>query len=544
VAESLQKFFEMLPSRVPAENLIGMKNSYLFDIKKVGSWLVAVDEGAMTVKEGDGEADLRIAMAEDVFRKLISGEQNAMRGVMTGKIRLKGNIAASSKLQKIFGGPDGEGDEAAAPAGADAGAATAKTREDLRRALGGRSGGDGTALLEELLAEDVVWHGAAGGDARGKPQVIERWAGGPRVEVGDDVYVDGIHAVVFADISSEGSSGSLRQAIVLHLDENGKITELWGVPSDTAIADALANGRPVPEHPVLAAFLGAQLARQRGEFDPADVAALEGFFQPDVTWHMGGRTGWAQDKKGLDQVVATFKALKQATGGTFAVEIHELFVDDAHAVGRSHLTADRPEHPDKHMDVEEVSLFHLRSGKVTEFWGIPLDEAERDAFWMDDRTPEDLLEEVKTALGLPALLTSKGTGGAISMLEVHLPPGALLAPVHTHFNQDEASYVLEGELCFYLGGEVTRHGAGEFAFKPKGIPHTIFNDSDTPASFIELCWPGGLDDYLEEMAVALSGGGPPDMDRISAIAAKYGIESYFDTIGELYESYGVHQIGM
>jgi hypothetical protein len=130
------------------------------------------------------------------------------------------------------------------------------------------------------------------------------------------------------------------------------------------------------------------------------------------------------------------------------------------------------------------------------------------------------------------------------MLHVHLPAGALLAPVHIHINQDEASYVLEGELCFYLGGEVTRHKAGDFAFKPKGVPHTIFNDSDEPASFLELCWPGGLDEYLEDMAVAMSRGGPPDIDEISAIVAKHGIESDFGSIGELYEKYGVRQLGM
>jgi len=61
------------------------------------------EDGTLTVTEGDGEADVRIGMSEDIFQKLVAGEQNPMRAVMTGKIRVKGNMGAASKLQKILG---------------------------------------------------------------------------------------------------------------------------------------------------------------------------------------------------------------------------------------------------------------------------------------------------------------------------------------------------------------------------------------------------------------------------------------------------------
>jgi putative sterol carrier protein len=103
MAESVQEYFETLPSRVPPENTAGMTNSYLFEIKDVGTWLVDVNDGTVTVKEGEAEADVRIGMSEEVFQKLVAGEQNPMRAVMTGKIRVKGNMGAASKLQKILG---------------------------------------------------------------------------------------------------------------------------------------------------------------------------------------------------------------------------------------------------------------------------------------------------------------------------------------------------------------------------------------------------------------------------------------------------------
>jgi putative sterol carrier protein len=99
----VREFFETLPSRVTAENAAGISNSYLFEIKEVGTWLVDVNDGKVTVTEGEAEADVRIGMSEEIFQKLITGEQNPMRGVMTGKIKVKGNMGAASKLGKILG---------------------------------------------------------------------------------------------------------------------------------------------------------------------------------------------------------------------------------------------------------------------------------------------------------------------------------------------------------------------------------------------------------------------------------------------------------
>jgi quercetin dioxygenase-like cupin family protein/ketosteroid isomerase-like protein len=428
----------------------------------------------------------------------------------------------------------------------------------FRRALNARreaaTSDDDVALLDGLFADDIVWHGAASGsgEAKGKADVIGLWnafakagEGTPTIDVAD-VYADGEHAAALLELSVDGV-GQVRQANIFHMNSEGKVAELWGLPPDRAIVEATAKGEPVPEHPNVATFLAAEEARQRSEFGPDDTATIRRFLADSVVWHMGGQSEFAKapPTNTIDEVISKFKMFKQATGGTLFFDIHEVYADDTHAASFVTLTADHPDHSDRHMNVKEVNIFHLDSdGRAYEFWGIPTDEAERDAFWADDRTAEERLEAAKTALGLPALLTSRGTGGAISMLEVHLPPGKLLAPVHTHIDQDEASYILEGELSFYLDGDVHRFKAGQFAFKPKGVPHTIFNDTDAPARFIEFCWPGGLDDYLEDMAQVLSSGGPPDFKRIAEIAAKHGIESDFATIGQLGEKYGVRQIGM
>ena len=101
--ESVKEFFETLPQKVPPERAAGVTNSYLFEIADVGTWLVDVKEGHVTVTEGAAEADVRIGMNEEIFRKLVAGEQNPMRGVMTGKIKVKGDMGAATKLGKILG---------------------------------------------------------------------------------------------------------------------------------------------------------------------------------------------------------------------------------------------------------------------------------------------------------------------------------------------------------------------------------------------------------------------------------------------------------
>jgi len=37
-----------------------------------------------------------------VFEKIVSGEQNATTAYMTGKLKIKGDMGAAMKLQKLF----------------------------------------------------------------------------------------------------------------------------------------------------------------------------------------------------------------------------------------------------------------------------------------------------------------------------------------------------------------------------------------------------------------------------------------------------------
>ncbi|HET7568227.1 MAG TPA: SCP2 sterol-binding domain-containing protein [Gaiellaceae bacterium] len=102
MAESVQDFFANLPSRADASKTAGMTNSYVFDIEGAGAWTVSVDDGAVSVSEGAGDADATISTSQEVFEKIIAGEQNPTSAYMTGKLKIKGDMGAAMKLQKLF----------------------------------------------------------------------------------------------------------------------------------------------------------------------------------------------------------------------------------------------------------------------------------------------------------------------------------------------------------------------------------------------------------------------------------------------------------
>lgn len=97
-----KEFFDSLESRADASKLAGMTNSYLFDIEGEGQWLVTVADGAIDVTEGGGDADATIETSAETFDKIVAGEQNPTTAYMTGKLKIKGDMGAAMKLQKLF----------------------------------------------------------------------------------------------------------------------------------------------------------------------------------------------------------------------------------------------------------------------------------------------------------------------------------------------------------------------------------------------------------------------------------------------------------
>src|SRR2546423_6492313 len=98
----VKAFFDELPNRVDPGKTAGMNNSYVFDIEGAGTWTVKVAEGGVTVDEGDTGGDCTISTSAEIFEKIVNGEQNPTTAYMSGKLKIKGDMGAAMKLQKLF----------------------------------------------------------------------------------------------------------------------------------------------------------------------------------------------------------------------------------------------------------------------------------------------------------------------------------------------------------------------------------------------------------------------------------------------------------
>jgi len=101
VPQDITDFFEGLPARA-AGKTAGMNNTYVFAIDGAGTWTVAVNDTGVTVTDGDEGGDCTIEASAETFSRLVSGEQNPTTAYMTGKLKVKGDMGAAMKLQKLF----------------------------------------------------------------------------------------------------------------------------------------------------------------------------------------------------------------------------------------------------------------------------------------------------------------------------------------------------------------------------------------------------------------------------------------------------------
>lgn len=109
--------------------------------------------------------------------------------------------------------------------------------------------------------------------------------------------------------------------------------------------------------------------------------------------------------------------------------------------------------------------------------------------------------------------TAETTNGAFGLIEGSVPLGGGPVP-HVHNREDEAFYLLSGELEMLDGDEAFTAKAGDFIFVPRGSLHGFKNLGPhtarllimyMPAGF-EACFSKGGDDPTPGMA-------PPPWDR-------------------------------
>lgn len=119
------------------------------------------------------------------------------------------------------------------------------------------------------------------------------------------------------------------------------------------------------------------------------------------------------------------------------------------------------------------------------------------------------------------------TGGHFSLAE-QLGRRGVATPLHRQPQDDETFYVLEGEMHFYLAdGEPISAQAGTTVYLPGGTVHAFEVMSDT-ARWLDLTTPNH-EAFIRAVSVpaselTLPPDGPPDMEKVNAVAQQFGVE--------------------
>ena len=120
------------------------------------------------------------------------------------------------------------------------------------------------------------------------------------------------------------------------------------------------------EHPNVARIRAGYAAFATGDF-----AVLTDLFAADVVWHVDGRSQLAGEYRGPDEVFAFFGRLMEVTEGSFRLDVHAILADDEHAVALTVGTASRGGNTNTD---KAAHVFHMRDGKVTEYWNATTDQ--------------------------------------------------------------------------------------------------------------------------------------------------------------------------
>ena len=110
---------------------------------------------------------------------------------------------------------------------------------------------------------------------------------------------------------------------------------------------------------------------------------------------------------------------------------------------------------------------------------------------------------------------TEDTEGRFSFLEVAVTHDI---PRHIHHTDDEAFYLLEGELEVEFEGEKYSVTPGMFMLLPHGVPHQVKVVSQTPPRLLQVSSPGGFEHFLEDLIEVQSDGDP---EKFAAVSAKH-----------------------
>jgi putative sterol carrier protein len=101
MTDTAQEVFDLHRMQNYEPVLRGVHGTYLFDIDNVGSWFVAVDDGALHVEETRRDADCTISCDEPDFVDIVEGRRQLITSYMQGRVKIRGDMALAQKFHGL-----------------------------------------------------------------------------------------------------------------------------------------------------------------------------------------------------------------------------------------------------------------------------------------------------------------------------------------------------------------------------------------------------------------------------------------------------------
>jgi quercetin dioxygenase-like cupin family protein len=112
---------------------------------------------------------------------------------------------------------------------------------------------------------------------------------------------------------------------------------------------------------------------------------------------------------------------------------------------------------------------------------------------------------------------------SMGVFELTVPSGSNVPPPHSHTNNEECVYVLEGKLRYSVD-DVTRDlSPGDWMRTPKGSVHGFSNPHEGRARALIVLTPDIGAQYFRDVASVVNTGAPPDRVQLLAVMARYGL---------------------
>lgn len=118
-------------------------------------------------------------------------------------------------------------------------------------------------------------------------------------------------------------------------------------------------------------------------------------------------------------------------------------------------------------------------------------------------------------------LASSESPRKMTVVTVKLPATGFVPP-HTHAEEEEGYFVLEGSMTMFLGEGEFNLGKGDFVHVPQGTIHGYRNDGAEDCHFLAWTVGGEIDRFFIEMSEKIKSI-PDDLPRMPEILSKYGI---------------------